>query len=76
MKASRMVAKTWGTWYTAEGERADGWTAEKAGGVAQGVSDTRVIVGDPKLTMGGAGEGLAGAFGGVRVGGGVLMGVL
>jgi hypothetical protein len=76
MRANRTVAKTWGTWYTTDGERADGWAAERAGGAAAPARDSRVLLASPKYALGGACDGLSAVFSGVRNGGGALAGVL
>jgi hypothetical protein len=64
MRGDRTIAKTWGTWATAEGERADGWSSERAGSERPAGADAVIAVSRHGLV--GAGGGLAGVFAAAR----------
>lgn len=58
MGTSRNVQKSWGTWYTPEGERADAWTSESRAGTATRAREA--LVSSSVHGLGGSGPGLSG----------------
>ena len=60
---ARAVNKTWGTWYTSEGERADAWPDEVRNAGGPGVSLRDALVSGSRHGMAGGGPGLHGFVG-------------
>jgi hypothetical protein len=60
---TRNVMKTWGTWYTGEGERADAWPEETRSAGGPGVRARDALVSASRHGLGGSGPGLSGVIG-------------
>jgi hypothetical protein len=54
------VAKTWGTWYTQEGERADAWPVETLANLKRRNTTREVFLAGSRDAMAGGGAGLGG----------------
>jgi hypothetical protein len=67
---TRNVTKTWGTWYTGEGERADAWPEEVRATAGAGVRTRDALVSSSVHGLAGGGPGLGAALEAGLLGGG------